>query len=441
MPLLTPFDDDLQESAFHDTFLRVGNEPRPLPHQTPPEGDWRGWLLMGGRNTGKSWAGTRWLHDRASEHTIRARIIAPTFGDAVASCVEGPSGILEASNHVVQWKPSHPGGAQLHWPNGSVCYVIGTPTPRDVDRLRAISNVDADLMEEAAANPQLAEVDKQARLSRRRLGAQFIATTTPRPRPTIKAWNDDPGIVVTKATSFDNPHADPAWVAELKRMYEGTRLYRQELLGEIVDDVEGALWMTEWLDRSRVVEYPGLLKTAVGVDPASGSGTTGIIVVGRGVDGHLYVLEDVSQTGVRAEKWASVAVAAATRWNAVLVAENDQGGDMVRAVLKASDADVPVKPARARGRGSKKARAEPVALLWEKEPPTAHLVGSLPRLEDEMTGWDPESNESPDLVDSCVWACTWLEEGSAWSEVEMSKPSTASTPRAQRRPAGFHVRR
>lgn len=413
------------------------------PHQIPPaefndpNSSVTGFLLSGGRNTGKSYAGTRWLHGVMTKHPgSRARIIAPSFGDAVASCIEGPSGILEASNHVVQWHPSAPGGALLKWPNGSVCYVIGTPTAREVDRLRAVGNISYDLFEEAAANPQLIEVERQARLSRRQKGAKWVATTTPRPIPTIRSWMKDPTVVVSSATSHQNKYADPLWLAELETMYKGTRLYRQEVLGEVLEDVEGALWRIDHIERTRIPDTvqmyemlaasgEKITRAAVGVDPGNTTGTTGIVTVLMSDARHLYVVEDRSMPAASANLWAAEAVAAARLWEAPIVAENDSGGDAIRAVLKAADQldEISIVPARAQGRGSKGERAEPIALLWERDEPRGHIVGTFPHLESELTEYVPELSKSPDRLDAMVWACSYLWNRANYSEVTMHEPS------------------
>lgn len=461
----TPSRQEQEEGLFAtllaDTLERVvPSSSRALQaHQVPPAihddptSEIKGWVMMAGRNAGKSYAGSRWLHRKCSEpgRPKRARIIAPSFGDAVASCVEGPSGILEASNHQVKWKPSHPGGAQLQWPNGSVCYVIGTPTPRDVDRLRAIGNVDYDWFEEAAANPQLAEAERQARLSRRRLGSKWICTTTPRPLPEIHAWEKDKTIAISEATAFDNPHADPLWLEELEVMYAGTRLYDQEVLGKVLRDIAGALWNVGMLERSRIRSIDAafeagyvITKKAVGVDPGNTTGITGIVVVALAlkppeIEGgkpsrHLLVLEDLSMPAGSAEAWAAEAVRAAIRHDAPIVAENDSGGDAIRAVLKGADHldRVTIVPARARGRGSKDVRAEPIAILWERDDWRGHMVGTdLVQLEDQMTRWVPDDKKtagpsgSPDRVDALVWACTYLWTRNGIEDIEVYLPNHA----------------
>lgn len=429
-------------------------------HQIPPAihddptSAVKGWVMMAGRNAGKSYAGARWLNRMCSvpDKPKRCRIIAPSFGDAVASCVEGPSGVLEASNGQAQWKPSHPGGAQVQWPNGSCCYVIGTPTPRDVDRLRAIGNIDYDWFEEAAANPQLHEAERQARLSRRRLGSKWICTTTPRPLPEIAAWEKDPTVAISAATAFDNPHADPLWLEELETMYAGTRLYDQEVLGKVLQDVAGALWNIGMLERSRIKSLDDAIKQgyviqkkAVGVDPGNTTGITGIVVVALAfkpseIEGgmakrHLLVLEDLSMPAGSAEAWAAAAVGAALRHDCAIVAENDSGGDAIRAVLKGADHldRVTIIPARARGRGSKDVRAEPVAILWERDDWRGHMVGTdLVQLEDQMTRWVPDDKAtagpsgSPDRVDALVWACTYLWVRNGAEDIDVHLPSHVS---------------
>lgn len=429
----------------------------PPPEHDDPESDVTGWVMLAGRNAGKTYAGARWLHRFMSAHPkLRARIIAPSFGDAVASCVEGPSGILAASNYQVTWKPAHPGGAQLVWPNGSVCYVIGTPTPRDVDRLRAIGNVDADWFEEAAANPQIQEAERQGRLSRRRKGAKWISTTTPRPLKVIRDWKKDPSVRISAATAHDNKHADKLWLEELERQYKGTRLYAQEVLGQVLEDVEGALWKQEHLERSRVPDIAtfyeilaetgrSISRSAVGVDPANSTGTTGIVAVAMTDDRHLYVVEDASAPGRSADAWARAAAELALRWDAPIICETDSGGDAIRAVLKAADLldELTVIPATARGRGGKQARAEPIALLWERDDFRGHMVDSHPLLEEQMTTYvEGVTKESPDRMDAFVWAATYLWSRASFQDVSTQFPShlAQNTGNASARRPGAMIR-
>lgn len=394
-----------------------------LPHQIPPTGKWDGWLLTGGRGTGKTYAGARWLGDKAAGIPgLRGRIIAPTLSDAVNSVVNDPdSGILRDHPEAVL-KTTGPEGVRLVWPNGSVVWCVGTAAPRDVDRLRALTNIDADLFEEAAANPHLEAAVYQAGLSRRgkRLRKPlWVATTTPRATPTIKRWIAGRGtgieyVAVTRASTLDNPYTPDAYRQRVEAL-RGTRLYRQEVLGEIIDDVEGALWKLVDLERStyagdRADLLDHLGRCIVGVDPPSGSGTCGIVVVGRHRDtGHLYVLDDYSVTDASPNQWAKRVSQAATDYQAGVVAEVNQGGRMVTEVLRNVDPGLPVSTVHAAV--GKQTRAEPIAVYWEADEQVAHLApgtpGALDSLVDQLTGWVP-GDYSPDRLDAMVWACTYL---------------------------------
>ena len=393
------------------------DRPMPEAHQRPPEGDWRAWVLAAGRGGGKTFATMHWLADLAEQTPrLRARIIAPTFGDAVASCVNGPNGLLVRSA-TAQFKPSEPGGAVVRWPNGASVWLVGTPTLRDVDRLRALTNIDVDVFEEAAANAQLAHAWAQASLSRRGSGIgvpiRWAASTTPRPLEIIKQWKADPLVHYVQAPSSVNKHADKDWLAEQERLYAGTRLYRQEMLGEILEDVIGALWKLSDIERSTVTREEAeaaVTKVVIGVDPPSGPGTCGIVVVGKDQGGHLYVLDDYSVTDATPEAWAQAVSTAYKDWDSPLVvAEVNQGGRMVTSVLRTAHPGIAVTTVHA-AKG-KQARAEPVAVRWEATEQTAHMAGrsgSLAKLIDQLTTWGPGEGESPDRLDAMVWAATKL---------------------------------
>lgn len=392
------------------------------PHQIPPEGDWTNWTLLAGRGAGKSYAGMSWLNAKCKRYpNVRARIIAPTFGDGVASCVDGPNGLLNLSGGAARWSPSNPGGACVIYPNGSRVWVIGTPTPREVDRLRALTNIDFDVFEEAFANPCLSASWDQARLSRRSMihKPQVVVTSTPRPHPLIEKWKDDPRVVITRAITADNKYLDDDWIEELEKTYKGTRLYRQEVLGEVIDDVEGALWKMLDIDRSMyegdrdaLIEN-GLGTVVIGVDPPSGAGTCGIVVVGRDDAGFLYVLDDYSIREATPNQWATRVAAASAEYGGLIVAEVNQGGQMVKEVLRQSAPDLAITTVHA-AKG-KATRAEPVAQRWEAEHQTAFMAPSHPerlgKLIDQMVGWVPGEGESPDRVDALVWACHYLKTG------------------------------
>lgn len=402
-----------------------------LAHQRPPTSDWDGWVLAGGRGIGKTYAGARWIGDLAAGVPgLRGRIIAPTLADAVNSVVLDQQSGITVSHPEAVLRTAGPQGTRVEWPNGSTVWCVGTNSPRDVDRLRALSNIDADHFEEAAANPNLEEAVYQARLSRRGLRLPkplWIATTTPRPLPTIREWYaggiEGEHVEVTRATTMDNPHTPDTYRAHAERL-RGTRLYRQEVLGELLDDVEGALWTATDLEEStyrgdRTELLDRLARIAIGVDPPSGSGTCGIVVVGVTADGHVYVLDDYSVDNPSPDQWATAVTTAhrdyaRTGVEPLVVAEINQGGRMVTSVLEQASASLPVTTVRAAD--GKRTRAEPVAILWEADEKLAHLApgspGALDLLTDQMLSWVP-GTFSPDRVDALVWAVSRLRRGTA----------------------------
>lgn len=411
-------------------------------HQKPPEDDWLIWVFLAGRGSGKTFAGMRWLNDQCLETKgLRARIIAPTQSDGVASCVEGPNGLLTASHGVATFHPSHPSGAHVKYPNGSRVYVVGTPTKGDVDRLRALTNIDVDVFEEFFANRQAQAAWDQAELSRRRGSRKAVVTSTPRPHQIHKDWQSDPDVVITRAKTSDNKMNDPKWVARQERKYKGTRLYQQEFLGLVLEDVEGALWRQSDIDRSLVLPegftrdqlIASLVKIIVGVDPASGPGTTGIVVVGIDEDKHLWVLDDYSIEDASPNQWAlRLAQASADYGDALVVAEKNNGHRMVAEVIKNSVPNLPLDTVWASE--SKKARAEPLSVKWEAEYQTGHFCppeqDTFVKLWDQLTSWVPgptgAGQFSPDHLDAMVWAGAKLLEGSGTAEAHF--PGSSATP-------------
>jgi phage terminase large subunit-like protein len=369
--------------------------------------------MMAGRGAGKSFAAMWELHLTLSETSnIRARVIAPTLGDGIAAAVDGPNGLLTLSKGQAKWLPSAPGGACVRYPNGSRVWIVGTPTEKDVDRLRALTNVDFDVFEEFFANPMAEKSFEQASLSRRRGKRRWLISSTPRPHALIKKWEKDPNVVVRRGTSMDNKHIPLDWLHTLNTLYYGTRLYRQEVLGEVIEDVEGALWTANDLERSRV-NGPGSAvasicdRVVVGVDPPTGNGTCGIVVVGQDANGHIYVLDDRSVTEASPHVWAARVKDAADTYDAIVVAEINQGGQMVKEVLNSAGHALPIHTVNATK--NKKTRAEPIALLWEVSEQIVHMVGQLKKLEDELCEWVPDQTpKSPDRLDAMVWACWYL---------------------------------
>lgn len=384
------------------------DRPPLLAHQVPPEGDWTLWLLEGGRGSGKTEACARYFARYMREHPgARGRIIAPTNGDAVEACVRGPSGLVSIDPEI-RFVQASAGGGKLFWPNGSEALVIGTAAPRDVERLRAGGNRDLDWWEEMAANPQLAAAWDQAAFGLRHGRPHSIASTTPRATPAYRRLRSMPGVAVTHADMTDNPHNPAEWVAQMQARYGGSRLGRQELHGELIDDTPGALWTRALFEGCRVSVPAELVRVVVAVDPAVSSGEraddTGIVVCGLGADQLGYVLEDCT-VHATPEKWARRVAHAYNRWRAdAVVVEVNNGGELVAQVLNAAQANLPVRTVNA-SRG-KATRAEPVAALYEQG--RVRHVGALPALEDECCMWVPGAAGSPDRLDALVWGLSQL---------------------------------
>ena len=388
-------------------------------------------LLMGGRGTGKTDGGSMYVLDHVNGPPCdpkvkgghRLAIIAPTLGDAVESCVNGPSGLKAYDPRV--YVTSSTGGTFVVFPNGARAKLFGANTENDTDRLRAGGNRCLAWLEEAAAMRYLGRVLEQLEMGLR-LGprAHTVATTTPRGRPEVMAWQHDPAVLITRGRTRDAHHLSAEWRERLEAKMEGTRLGRQELDGVVLDDVEGALWRQALIDLTRHRDTAGrvspipppMRSIVVGVDPAGGGGDeVGIVVVGVGAEqlpdangrlcDHLYVLEDASDHFADPGQWGARVVQVYRRWQAnAVVGEINFGGDMVEHVLRTVDPGLPFTMVRA-SRG-KARRAEPVVTLYELG--RQHHVGVFPKLEDQMTTWTDGSDKSPDRMDAAVWASTHL---------------------------------
>ncbi len=402
------------------------NRPPLEPHQVPPDGDWSLWLLEGGRGCGKTEACSRYFASYMRAHPgARGRIIAPTFGDAVESCIMGPSG-LKSVDPDVRFLPSSPGGAKVIWPNTSEALVLGTPAPRDVDRLRAGGNRHIDWWEEMAANAQLADAWAQAEFGLR-LGRwpHSIASTTPRRTAAYRTLRKMAGVAFTHATLFDNPHNPDAYVARMRERYEGTRLGRQELLGKLLDDVEGALWRLDWIDAFRVREPPAVeyRSTVVALDPADGTETgdeLATCVAGLGLDNDFYVIESLGTREKTQVQWITEALHLCQRYSATLVWERNHGGaalrELIELVMGQTGIRAPVREVWAST--GKRTRAEPVAALYEggavRTQGRVRHIGEHLELEEQMTTYTgakapgKKAEKSPDRMDALVWALSHL---------------------------------
>lgn len=407
-----------ERTAFYDVFSH--DELEELQHawkfwgrpkQQEPPGDWIGWLILAGRGWGKTQTGAHWIYKRVREGSRRLHLIAPTSGDARDTMIEGPAGILATASP--SERPEYfPSKRKLEFPNGAVGILFSSEEP---DRLRG-PQCDTLWADEPAAWKYLQDTWDNAMMGLR-LGSdpRWASTTTPRPLPLVKEWVKDDTVFVTRGSTYENiVNLAPAFAARIIARYENTRLGRQELYAEILDDNPYALWKRVWLDEHRVVSAPDLSRVVVAIDPAASanehSDETGIIVAGRGKkDKRGYILDDITMERSSPSAWGSAAVAAYHRWQAdAIVIEVNQGGDMAKHVIESVDSTVRVKKVHA-ARG-KQTRAEPVSGLYEQG--RVSHVGSFPKLEDQQCEWDPTSTDSPDRVDALVWAITDLMIGS-----------------------------
>jgi hypothetical protein len=359
-------------------------------------------LLLAGRGFGKTRSAAEWLAFEASrKRNTRWAIVAPTFADARDTCAEGVSGVVQILREYGTLQDYNRSIGEIVLTNKSRIKLYSGEEP---NRLRG-PQFHGGWFDELASF-KYADAWDQYQFGLR-LGdkPQTVVTTTPRPVKLIKELVAREGIEIVRGSTFDNAAnlAETA-LAEMRLRYEGTRLGRQELYGEIVDDVDGALWTHALIDQERVTEYPPLMRVVVAIDPAVTSGDqsdeTGIVVAGMTSDGHYYVLKDLTLR-TSPERWARVAVQAFHDYKADrVIGETNNGGDMIELLLRQVDPSVPYKKVTAT-RG-KLVRAEPVAALYEQR--RAHHVGLLPELEDQMCNYTPDSNTSPDRMDAMVWA-------------------------------------
>ena len=376
------------------------------PNQTPPPGDWPYWLILAGRGFGKTRTGAEWVKETALLNPgWRFAIVAPTFADARDTCIEGDSGLLGITppELVSTWNRSM---GEFHFANGSQCKLFSADEP---DRMRGPQH-HAAWTDELAAWRYRDAWDQLLFGLRLGVNPQVVVTTTPRPVPLVRELLADPRTVVTRGSTFDNAaNLAPSALAALRAKYEGTRLGRQELEAEMLEDVPGALWSRSMIEDAQVTAVPSMRRIVVAIDPAissdEGSDETGIVVAGVGVDGLAYVMADLSLKG-SPDEWARVAVTAYTARGADrIVAEANQGGAMVSHTIRTVDPMAAIKLVHA-SKG-KLARAEPVAALYEQGR-VKHTFRSA-KLEDQMTTYAPGmEKKSPDRMDALVWAITEL---------------------------------
>ena len=392
-------------------------------NQLPPRDEgWRVWLMMAGRGFGKTRAGAEWVHRLAAIGQRRIALVAASIDEARKIMVEGVSGLLAVARNrrvTLKWEPSL---SQLRWPGGTVAQLFSGDHP---DGLRGPQHHFAWADELAKwSRPEEAWVNLQMGL---RAGARprALVTTTPRPMRLLETIRDDRWTVTTGGRTEDNITLPANFVEVMMATYGGTRLGRQELDGELMTEAEGSLFPRELMERCRIEGSAALSadgplnggdlldRVVVGVDPPASEGgdACGIIVAGRR-RGQLYVLADCSVTKASPERWARAVAVAAERWRAShVVAEANQGGAMVKSVLRAADPGLRVRLVHA-SRG-KSARAEPIAIRFERG--EAWLAAVFPELEEELAGLKigggyEGPSRSPDRADACIWALTELNE-------------------------------
>ncbi|MGQ0485730.1 MAG: DNA-packaging protein [Hyphomicrobiales bacterium] len=396
--------------------MRLANRDWPSwarENQRPPASDWNTWLLLGGRGAGKTRAGAEWVRARAlgrwpanAPRAERIALVAPNFDEARLVMIEGKSGLLAV--HADDERPSYePSKRLVTWANGSIAQVFSAEEP---EGLRG-PQFDAAWCDELAKWKYAASVwDMLAFALRLGTHPRVVVTTTPRPIPLLKRLLADAATAVTRSRTADNrAFLAPRFWKDVLARYGGTRLGRQELDGELIEDDPNALFRRDAIEALRVAAAPELGRIVVAVDPPAGHGprsnACGIVCVGLGLDGRAYVLDDCSVHGARPAQWARRVVALYhARAAARVVAEVNQGGAMVEQVLREIDPDVSFRAVHAT-RG-KQARAEPVAALYEQG--RVSHVGAFPELEDEMCAGVGEWAKSPDRLDALVWAVSDL---------------------------------
>ena len=393
--------------------------------QLCPPGDHFVWFLMMGRGAGKTKSAAEWVREEVDAgRRGRWAFVSKDPRDARDVMIEGKSGIMNIYAPDDPNRPRYqPSNRRITWPNGARATIYSGEDP---DALRG-PEFDGAWADELAAWQYPGDCWDNLLLATRLRGPRgeaprICVTTTPKPLRVLKKILADPKTLVVTASTYENlANLDDNFRDNVIRQYEGTRLGRQELEAEILEEAEGALWNRDLLDATRVrpEDLPEMRRIVVAIDPmASADGAkkrkvfvpeTGIVVCGLGADGHGYVLADHSVTGTP-DKWASRAIMAYKDWEAdKVVAEVNQGGDMVEDVFKTRDPNIFVKQVRAT-RG-KYTRAEPIQGLYEQQ--RIHHCGFFPKLEDQLCNWESKRGEpSPDRLDAMVWGMTELMLGS-----------------------------
>lgn len=378
------------------------------PSQLEPPGKWVYWFVNAGRGYGKTRIGSEWTRRSANSGLFRrVNLIGATADDARDIMIEGESGLLAICP---KWEAPmyRPSKRRLDWPNGCYSLIFTADEP---ERLRGKQH--ERFWADEIASWKYPEAWDQAVLGLR-IGPdpRAVVTSTPRPVRVVRDLLANPNTVVTHGSTYENvENLAPVFLQQIVAKYEGTRMGRQELEAELLEDVEGALWSRKLLDENRAAEAPHLDRLVVGVDPSASSkesaNDAGIVGAGYSKNlGYGFVLADRTCHG-SPQKWALAAIELYRLLKAdCIVAEVNNGGEMVRTIINLLDSSVPVVMVSAT-RG-KRTRAEPVSMLYEQH--RVKHVGSFSDLEDQMVTWTPAApdSESPDRMDALVWALTYL---------------------------------
>jgi phage terminase large subunit-like protein len=391
-------------------YVCYGWRIRARTSQLPPDGDWTTWLFMGGRGAGKTRAGAEWVLERiAYREARRVALIGETLSDVRDVMIGGPSGLRAVALYDSEEPRFLKSERKLIWRNGAEARMFSAEDP---DSLRGHA-FDLAWCDEFAKWRYAQETfDNLQMCLREGERPRALVTTTPRNRPELRALLEMPDLAVTHARSRDNwANLSKSYFTRVVARYAGTALGRQELDGEVLDDLDGALWTRGLIEKARVRQAPELTRIVIAVDPPVSIGPKadecGIIAAGLGADGIVYVLADVSVQGRAPKAWATRALAQYEVLKAdCIVAETNQGGQLVREVFAGLDAGAPIREVHA-SRG-KTARAEPVAVLYEQA--RVKHVGAFPELEDQLCslGAKEAGPGSPDRADALVWAVTEL---------------------------------
>lgn len=382
------------------------------PEQAPPKGAWTGWLIDAGRGWGKTRTGAETVRAWIAQGVKRIGIVSQTAAENRDIVVEGESGLLSVCP---PWdRPTYePSKRRVTWPSGAYATLYDASEP---DQLRGPQH--EKMWFDELAKYRYAEQVFDMAMFGLRLGSnpQWVATTTPLPTPFFKALLRRPDVIITKGKTIENlANLSPTFRAMVVDRYKGTRLGRQELDAELIDDVVGALWSRRGIEDNRVTTLPTLKRVVVAIDPATTSKKTsnehGIVTVGLGVDNHGYVIDDVSDV-LSPDQMARRALGCYARHKAdAIVVETNNGGDFIPALIKTIEPNANVIDVRA-ARG-KVTRAEPISALYDQG--RVHHAGTFPALEDQMTAFTREvaatrdaELPSPDRVDALVWGLTEL---------------------------------